>query len=736
MRICGFAAEGLRNERRILETFPVKELQDYWSSRPRYEEVNLSSKDFTSGSVSAKANSNADVESGAGETYQEWLALQKEDKNELPPPPYSLEVDESTDPVATQAVTNAETRTAAVATTSEVPSAAVNNAPAVVNVQHVLAPSHVVLSPPVVNNDTRPTSDVSASQEEAYSRVGVHSPQRYSPVQGHSPQPGGIHHSSSSQRHSPQPSGVLQHLPSHAHAQPYPPIQIQAPQPYPLAADQSYHPQGQVRLQLDQSYHPAGGAQPPHLYGSPPQGQSPVWGQQSYPAAGGASYQGYPASTGYSQDYPPAGATSQGHNNAQSAHSYGGPIPQGYPPVDGSSVQGHTSNHNKHNSAHHMHHQSQDPVTTLANEFRRQSISGGGVASGGGLPTPPPLHPNHPSNFGRPTRLSTTQPTAGGRLPTPPPLHPNHPVNSGHQGGPTRLSPRPIPQLQNRPPSQSVHRPSAGSPPVSNTSSSSPRPESSKPPLPAQNRPRWPPPEWDSDAPPVPEFSTSPGHKPTGTGNSHSGANLTRPQTVSASSYKPNQGSALRPTLSMGNKPPPRPNPASNTSIPFTHYASSIAESTYDNTYSSTGPSCMAFPSGPEYNSTYGYQGRQHPSMYDSSSPASTSMPTVAWPGSGPEHVPSPPHSQYGGPGLPYGSGMESHYSGGPPFPSSASPPGGSMHFQFPQPSSPPFPNQGYGTPPAPYGSQSPAGPWPPPTPARKSLLFVRFLFEFNDKLF
>ena len=38
MRICGFAVEGLRGERLILETFPSKELQDYWSSRPKYEE--------------------------------------------------------------------------------------------------------------------------------------------------------------------------------------------------------------------------------------------------------------------------------------------------------------------------------------------------------------------------------------------------------------------------------------------------------------------------------------------------------------------------------------------------------------------------------------------------------------------------------------------------------------------------------------------------------------------------
>ncbi|KAG2101804.1 uncharacterized protein F5147DRAFT_708076 [Suillus discolor] len=38
MRITGFAAESLRGDRMIHETFPVKELQDYWATRPRYED--------------------------------------------------------------------------------------------------------------------------------------------------------------------------------------------------------------------------------------------------------------------------------------------------------------------------------------------------------------------------------------------------------------------------------------------------------------------------------------------------------------------------------------------------------------------------------------------------------------------------------------------------------------------------------------------------------------------------
>ncbi|KAK0440741.1 hypothetical protein EV421DRAFT_1712220, partial [Armillaria borealis] len=76
MRICGFAAEGLRSERLIHETFPVKELDDYWSTRPKYEE-----------DVEKK-------EVDGEQAYQAWLFSQKE-KDELPPPPYSLEEDEA-----------------------------------------------------------------------------------------------------------------------------------------------------------------------------------------------------------------------------------------------------------------------------------------------------------------------------------------------------------------------------------------------------------------------------------------------------------------------------------------------------------------------------------------------------------------------------------------------------------------------------------------------------------------
>ncbi|KAG7090571.1 hypothetical protein E1B28_009678 [Marasmius oreades] len=83
MRICGFAAEGLRSERMIHESFPSKELQDYWSSRPRYEDMNK-----IDGDPEDK------VAGSSRQAYEEWLGTQKESKDEPPPPPYSLEAEE------------------------------------------------------------------------------------------------------------------------------------------------------------------------------------------------------------------------------------------------------------------------------------------------------------------------------------------------------------------------------------------------------------------------------------------------------------------------------------------------------------------------------------------------------------------------------------------------------------------------------------------------------------------
>jgi hypothetical protein len=85
MRICGFAGEGLRGERFIHETFPVKELQDYWSTRPTYDDA-----------PGASAGAGSSSQGGAAQSYQDWLTSQNgKEGDEPPPPPYTLEADEA-----------------------------------------------------------------------------------------------------------------------------------------------------------------------------------------------------------------------------------------------------------------------------------------------------------------------------------------------------------------------------------------------------------------------------------------------------------------------------------------------------------------------------------------------------------------------------------------------------------------------------------------------------------------
>lgn len=92
MRICGFAAEGLRSERRIHDSFPSKELQDYWATRPKYEDLDVKSGDFVSGAGSGGGSGGSG--SGEGQSYQDWLEAQKEKEDGPPPPPYTLEAEE------------------------------------------------------------------------------------------------------------------------------------------------------------------------------------------------------------------------------------------------------------------------------------------------------------------------------------------------------------------------------------------------------------------------------------------------------------------------------------------------------------------------------------------------------------------------------------------------------------------------------------------------------------------
>ena len=664
MRICGFGAEGLRNERRIHETFPLKELQDYWSSRPRYEDVNPKSKEFRSGSLLSNKSDSIGEEDpgGGGQTYQEWLALQREEKEEVPPPPYTLEGVESIPPQT--AVTTADIRSSTVATTAgvPVPAAVANVQPPVSSSSHAAArpavntntypashaasSSHGVSSSsipaaPAVNINTYPTSAAPAPRQEAYSQVSAQSPQPlYPPAQGLSP----VHNLQSvppSQGHSPQPypPGVTQsHLPSHSHS----------PQSYPPAVSgqlvQSYPPHQPYQAQTFQPYPPASG-------------QAPLWGQP-YPHTGGPSY---PTSTGLSQGYPSTGAPPQGYISpvAQSYPNSGGLVLQGYPPVD---VQGHPSNHNTCQ----IHNQSQDSVAALANEFGRQSISNpSGVSSGGRLPTPPPLHPNRPARLSS-ASLKPSSPggvSSGGKLPTPPPLHPAHP-NYPTRPPSSSLNP-------SSPQSQTGHHHAA---PVSSSSGQVTSTSSV-----STHRPRWPPAEWNSDTPPVQQ---PPGHRPSAHG--HVGATLTRPQTVGASSSNLTGGSTLRPTSSMSARPSrPDTNMPSYISEPTAHTHDHSGDNANPFSFP-TGPAkyehYVTFPSGPLYNSSYmssGYPDQQGAMGYGS------------WPGPGRVSPPPtfPVSSMAYGVQSSYGSGIESQYPGGPTFPStiSSGSAAGSERLHFPE---------------------------------------------------
>ncbi|KAL5495884.1 hypothetical protein ACEPAI_1348 [Sanghuangporus weigelae] len=97
MRIAGFAGEMIRGEKEVHETFPVKDLQDYWSSRPKYEPAPSgpsSAEPSGSGIASGSGSGNENV----GQTFDEWCAQEKEGVDDLPPPPYTLEADSSSAP--------------------------------------------------------------------------------------------------------------------------------------------------------------------------------------------------------------------------------------------------------------------------------------------------------------------------------------------------------------------------------------------------------------------------------------------------------------------------------------------------------------------------------------------------------------------------------------------------------------------------------------------------------------
>ncbi|KAG8730572.1 hypothetical protein FRC12_020192, partial [Ceratobasidium sp. 428] len=62
LRICGYASEALKGEKHLYEDLPRKELAEYWSTRPQYEE--RQQEESSGGSSSAGASASASA--GAG----------------------------------------------------------------------------------------------------------------------------------------------------------------------------------------------------------------------------------------------------------------------------------------------------------------------------------------------------------------------------------------------------------------------------------------------------------------------------------------------------------------------------------------------------------------------------------------------------------------------------------------------------------------------------------------------
>lgn len=132
LRICGFASEAMKDERRVYEELPKKELDDYWANRPRYE--NTGSAAYSSGSRPSEvgstgqgSGSGSSAGAGSGSSAAPTAAVGAssggastgvrppvrqntgawggimDEKDEAAPPPYTLEA--LSDPVETTTTT-------------------------------------------------------------------------------------------------------------------------------------------------------------------------------------------------------------------------------------------------------------------------------------------------------------------------------------------------------------------------------------------------------------------------------------------------------------------------------------------------------------------------------------------------------------------------------------------------------------------------------------------------------
>ncbi|KAL0945616.1 hypothetical protein HGRIS_014771 [Hohenbuehelia grisea] len=672
MRICGFAAEGVRSERRIHESFPSKELQDYWSSRPRYEDVDNKSGDFISGSSSGPGDSstpcsNANPEgSGSGsreggQSYEEWLAGQKEKGDEPPPPPYTLEAEEEApEPDAQRAAAAQAPEVPQPAPSSQLSSqqplgqqeAATSHAPSYQSRVETYTnpnPCHLAGAPGARPLEATPSS----SQPHQDPTASYVQPSTTSPCQ---PRVDAYMNPSASQLAGAPAAGPLEPAPSSSQQTHQDPAasyaQPSTTSPYQPRVDAYTNP-GASQLAGAPANRP-----PEHRHDhQPPSSASPA--------------------------SPGANPTPTPSTNAQT----------GYPPPSSISNPGHPP-------------YASDPVTGLANDFGRQHISSpGAVTSGGTTQTPapptaprPPLHPSHPQ----------AQSQYGGRPPSRPQTAQTHPPRPPSQQG------RP-PSQQGRPPfatnlSQSQSPPMPGGLPLGNANS-------------APGQPQWPPAEWNVQPthqqphhnqsqpsqqhgyPSYPNQSPSPPQTQsppqTFSGTPHGGADLTRPHTFSARpNFTQNQQygdaplasptSPLRPhaSISAGSMRPPtvnstRPSYGAGASTGYPPQQAADLSHQGGSTY--PGQSASTYPGQNTPSSSYQaqlpsstYPGQQAPS---SSYPGQPSNPASTYPGQAPTPSAYPGQSSYPtAPGAPSFPSFSSGPSGRPHSPLSPSFPGSSAY--------------------------------------------------------
>lgn len=140
LRICGFAGEAMRDSRRVYEELPKKELDDYWASRPKYEDpmgaggsgsgsgggggYAATASASVSGPTASGSNAQTPTNEAASTSAAPKPPVRKEtgawgafgdDMGDDGPPPYTLEAEEPEEPTAASPAAAAPSTPAAAA---------------------------------------------------------------------------------------------------------------------------------------------------------------------------------------------------------------------------------------------------------------------------------------------------------------------------------------------------------------------------------------------------------------------------------------------------------------------------------------------------------------------------------------------------------------------------------------------------------------------------------------------